>query len=224
MSNVTVNGIIISSMPIGEYDRRVEILTADLGRISAFASGARKPSSELVAASRVFALGTFELYQGRNSYNVRHARISEFFTNLSEDIELTGYGFYFLEVCRYFSRENMDASDMLNLLYYSLKAIGSENFDNRLVRAVFEIKMLDINGLCPDISRISSPDDRFSIGHELMPDTVYTLKYVINASPDKIYTFRLSDEVLAEFTSVADRLMKLLVDKEFHSLDIISQQ
>ncbi|MBE6017783.1 MAG: DNA repair protein RecO, partial [Lachnospiraceae bacterium] len=35
MSNVSVNGIIISSMPIGEYDRRVEILTSDYGRISA---------------------------------------------------------------------------------------------------------------------------------------------------------------------------------------------
>ena len=221
MSNVTVNGIIISSMPIGEYDRRVEILTADFGRISAFASGARKPSSELVAASRVFALGSFELYQGKSSYNMRHAKISEFFTELSSSMELTGYGFYFLELCRYFSRENVSASDMLNLLYYSLKALGKDTIDNRLVRAVFELKMLSINGLCPDIDRITDPESRFSIGRELDASTAYAVSYVLATSPDRLYTFRLSDAVLDEFREVSSRLMKITVDKQFRSLEFL---
>ena len=199
-------------MPIGEYDRRVEILTSDYGRISAFASGARKPSSELVAASRVFAMGTFELYQGKSSYNMRHANIAEYFTELSEDIGLAGYGFYFLELCRYFSRENVSATDMLNLLYFSLKALGRENIDNRLIRAVFELKMLDINGLCPD---------RFSIGRELDDSTAYTVRYVLSAQPQGLYKFRLSDSVLDEFTEVVSHLMKLNVDREFKSLEFI---
>ncbi|MBQ1286000.1 MAG: recombination protein O N-terminal domain-containing protein, partial [Lachnospiraceae bacterium] len=65
-----VRGMVISSMPIGEYDRRLEILTDSMGRISAFARGARKPSSPLVSISRVFAFGEFDLYEGRNSYSV----------------------------------------------------------------------------------------------------------------------------------------------------------
>lgn len=221
MSNVSVNGIIISSMPIGEYDRRVEILTSDYGRISAFASGARKPSSELVAASRVFALGTFELYQGKNSYNMRHAKISEFFTELSTSMELSGYGFYFLELCRYFSRENVNASDMLSLLYYSLKALCRESIDNRLVRSVFELKMLDINGLCPGPERIISPEGRFSIGRELNASTAYTINYVLGSEPSALYRFKLSDEVLDEFREVTARLMKMTVDREFKSLEFL---
>lgn len=221
MSNVTVNGIIISSMPMGEYDRRVEILTSDYGRISAFASGARKPSSDLVAASRVFAMGTFELYQGKSSYNMRHAKISEFFTELSASMELTGYGFYFLELCRYFSRENVNASDMLNLLYYSLKALTREQIDNRLVRAVFELKMLDINGLCPDAERIISPEGRFSIGKDLDPSTSYTIHYVLENAPARLYTFKLADNCLDEFRDVTSHLMKLMVDREFKSLEFL---
>ena len=65
MNTITVRGMVLSSMPIGEYDRRLEILTDSLGRISAFARGARKPSSALVSASRVFAFGEFDLYEGR---------------------------------------------------------------------------------------------------------------------------------------------------------------
>jgi len=208
-------------MPIGEYDRRVEILTSDYGRISAFASGARKPSSELVAASRVFALGTFELYQGKSSYNMRHAKISEFFTELSSSMELSGYGFYFLELSRYFSRENVNASDMLNLLYYSLKALIKDSIDNRLVRAVFELKMLAINGLCPDPDRIIKPDGRFSIGRELNASCAYTINYVLASEASSLYKFRLSDEVLEEFREVTSHLMKMTVDREFKSLEFL---
>ena len=73
MNTITVRGMILSSMPIGEYDRRLEILTDSLGRISAFARGARKPSSALVSATRVFAFGEFDLYEGRSSYNINAA-------------------------------------------------------------------------------------------------------------------------------------------------------
>ena len=133
-----VRGMVISSMPIGEYDRRLEILTDSMGRISAFARGARKPSSPLVSISRVFAFGEFDLYEGRNSYSVNAARISNYFEELTKDVELSYYGFYFLEIAAYFTREGLDATEILKLLYQSLRALSLESLSHSLVRGIYE--------------------------------------------------------------------------------------
>lgn len=223
MSNVSVTGIVISSMPIGEYDRRLELLTGSYGRISVFARGARKPSSELVAVSRVFALGQFELFQGKTSYTLKGARISNYFEELSKDIDLTYYGFYFLEICRYFSRENIEASDVLRLLSLSLKALESDSFNNRLVRSVFELKMLDINGICPSADEILDPSGRILMGRDLSQSAAYTVRFVLSSPLDKLFSFRLSPEVLAEFSDITDQLMKFSVDKKFKSLEFIDK-
>ena len=211
MTTTTVRGMILSSMPIGEYDRRLEILTDSLGRISAFARGARKPSSSLVSATRVFAFGEFDLYEGRNSYNINSARISNYFEELSSDVERNFYGFYFLEVSSFFTREGLDAKETLKLLYQSLRALCKDSLDNRLVCSVFELKMLEINGICPSAEEIA-------VRFDLQQATVYTVDFVKKTPVEKLYTFTLAENIMLEFTSLTRMLLQNATDKRFKSL------
>ena len=217
MNDLTTTGMILSVMPIGEYDRRVEILSAELGRISAFARGARKPGSPLVSATRVFAFGEFTLYQGKNSYTVHSAKIRNYFDSLTADMDHMYYGFYFLELAQYFSRENLEAGDMLKLLYCALKALGHPSFNDLLVKRIVELKMLEINGLCPSMDRLLAGEGSFSFARDLSGACVKALQRVIGMPPQKVFSFALSEEVLQEFSCVVKELMRISVDREFKS-------
>ena len=143
-----VTAMVIGVQPIGEYDRRVVLLTRERGKISAFAKGARRPNSQLVAATDLFVFGTFRLYAGRDSYTLTEASVQNYFSWFRTHIEASLEGQYFCEVLEYCTRENNDEAQLLLLLYQTLRALESEKFPPRLVRSVFELKTVVIEEKC----------------------------------------------------------------------------
>lgn len=212
---VTLTGIIIKAEPIGEYDRRVVLLTKERGKISAFARGARKPGNRLMAPTNPFSFGQFRLYEGRSSYNMSEAEISNYFEELRQDFSGAYYGMYFLELCDYYTRENNDEIQMLKLLYQSLRALASANFDNKLVRCVFELKSIMLNGEFPGISEKDMPN------HTFMEATVYTIDYIMRTPAEKLFSFHVKPEVLQELRTFSSKICKSVFDKDFKSIEIL---
>jgi DNA repair protein RecO (recombination protein O) len=207
--NINVTGIVIKAEPIGEYDRRVVILTRERGKISAFARGARKPGNRLMAPTNPFSFGNFRLYEGRSSYTLSEADISNYFEELRNDYIGAYYGMYFLEICDYYTRENADETSMLKLLYQSLRAITSDKFDNRLVRYIFEIKSIAING------------EFIGISDNLSESAKYTVNFIYNTPPEKLFVFTVTAEVLEELRLYSSKMCKNVMDRDFKSLEIL---
>lgn len=235
--NVTVTGMVLTAMPIGEYDKRITILTLERGKITAFARGARRPNSQLLAACNPFSFGEFEVYEGRTSYNVVRTDISSYFTEVTGSLEATYYGFYFMEMADYFTQENGDEREVLKLLYQSLRALGDERYDKRLVRVVFELKMLVLQGIYPNMFSCQKcgkkePMVHFSLRRaglicgdclegevcrRLDPSTVYTMQYIIATEIRKLFTFAVKEEVLRELEEVLGAYLNQYVAHNFKS-------
>ncbi|MDD2959905.1 MAG: DNA repair protein RecO [Lachnospiraceae bacterium] len=209
---IALTGMVLVAAPAGDYDKRVVLLTKERGKITAFARGARRQNSTLLAAASPFSFGTFRLYEGRTAYTMVQADISNYFQELKSDFEGTCYGYYFMEFADYYGRENLDASDMLNLLYATLRALENQKLDNRLVRYIFETRMMVINGEYPqDIVEDTT----------LLESTRYTISYIIQAPTRKLYTFLVKPEVLNEFARIQDRFRRTYIDHKFKSLEIL---
>ncbi len=207
---VVLTGMVIKSAPAGEYDRRLVILTCERGKITAFARGARRPGSTLMASSASFVFGTFSLYEGRDAYSLVSVEVQNYFREITENMEAACYGSYFLEFADYYGRENLEAVETLKLLYQSLRALLKSTIPNRLVRAVFELKLMEING-----EYMEKPLGR------LEDSTIYTWEYVLASPVEKLYTFTVTEKVLEEFTKCVAENKRRFVDKTFHSLDIL---
>lgn len=211
---VSFTGMILKAEPVGEYDRRVVILTRERGKIAAFAKGARKQGSRLLASTNPFCFGQFQAYEGRSSYTVTEAVISNYFEELREDFEQACYGMYFLEVMDYYTRENNDEANMLKLLYQSLRALLHKGLSDELVRYIFEIKALALNGEYPGPPE---PAEAF------LDSTLYALSYIVNTKVEKLYTFTVTAQVLAELSQIAQVYRKRFMDRKFKSLEILQE-
>ena len=209
---IEVTGLVIQTLPMGEYDKRVTILTKERGKIAAFARGARRPNSKLMARTNPFCFGTFKMYEGKSSYTLVDAEISNYFDEFRDDFEGAMYGMYFLEVADYYTRENNDEKEMLMLVYQSLRALILPAIQNELILYIFEIKALVVNGEFPGIPANKS----------LSPDTLYTIDYVVKSGLDRLYTFVVSDEVLKELAECVVEYRKRYMGHEFHSLEILN--
>lgn len=242
MNQITVTGMVLQASPIGEYDRRVVILTKERGKIAAFARGARRPNSALLGMTSPFSFGEFVVYEGRTSYTLVSASISNYFSELRMDVEGAYYGFYFLELANYYAKEANDETEALKLLYQTLRALVNPKIPNKLIRYIFELKLITINGEGPQMRecvccRKEGTYDWFSVmrggivcreclghvldGMKLMSSTLYTLQYIVLSPVEKLYNFVVKEEVLLELGKVVSRYMAEYNGKVFKSLEIL---
>lgn len=238
---ILLNGMVLCAMPVGDYDKRLVALTSERGKVTMFARGAKRPNSSLLAATNPFVFGEFELFEGKSAYNVCKISVKNYFRELTENLEMAYYGFYFLELADYYAVENMEAKDMCNLLYASLRALTKPVFQNRLVRRIYELRMLLLGGEYPNLFScvICGAKDGLNTFHvrrggmlcsacgaiyggiPVDASTRYTMQYIISSPPERLYSFQVTEEVLSVLEKIMNAYMECYIDRKFHSLEFL---
>ncbi|MBO5484725.1 MAG: DNA repair protein RecO [Lachnospiraceae bacterium] len=241
---IEVTGMVLVSSPIREYDKRIELLTRERGRISAFVQGARRPNSVLSACTIPFTFGIYYLYEGRNSYNVQSAQIKTYFDKIAEDFDGLCYASYFAEMAQYFSRENVEAPQELLLLYMTCKAVTKGLVSLPLIRSIYEMRLMQIEGeglelfrclkcgredadkmiyfsqggfLCRECaSKIPGLQQEKPV--KLSNDALYALQFILTTPIEKLYSFRVSAEVEKELAAFMKQYLHKYLPYEFKTM------
>ena len=248
---ITLTGIVLSSMAVGDYDRRISLITCEKGRISAFVRNARRPMSQLRAATMPFTYGKFTIYASRDAYTVNACEEAIYFDDLSTDPEKAYFGMYFCELLSFFTRENSEEREQVKLLFTAQKALKNEKLTSNFVRRVFEIRCLANYGeapnifecrtcgkktdvaywqhdikqgtiQCADCAGLKNPQFQKDANTLTIPETVrYAMHYCITAPYKTLFAFQLTEELEKQFSIAVDAIIKNHVDKPLKTLEIL---
>lgn len=239
---IIVNGIVLYTTLVGDYDKRLVILTKERGKITVFANNARRPRSMLRAASQSFVMGRFTLMPGREAYNLVGVEVTEYFSELALDMEKMCYASYFGELMSYYTREGESCTDNLNLLYFTLRALVKGDISDRLIRSIYEIRLMNIEGQgihCFSCVKCRNNHeliyfDAFSGGllcrecgikykctKKVSGTLVYSLQYILSSPLNRLFSFRLEPAAEEELARISDRFRCEYIDKNFKSLEIL---
>ena len=210
---LSLHGCVIKRRPVGDYDWLVTLLTAEKGKLNAFARYARKPGTKLCGNVEPFGFGTFDLVPGPSSYVLCGVKIDRYFESFRMDPEPAAYGSLFLEIADYYTRENLEAAQLLNLLYVSLTVLaeGREDRPNSLVRCVYELRAMVTEGVFPG-------------AEPLMPlsgTLLKTLSHIETAPLKSLYSFTLREDYLKELEEATTRCRNMVMDRGMKSLAMI---
>lgn len=170
-------GIVLRQIKTSYNRRMILLFSRRYGKISAGTSIGEKGRSKSALALRPFTYGRYEMYKGRDSYNINSAEVLRSFYGIGENVDKYMYGAYVLEFTEKVLEEEMPAQRLFDLLIEFFDVLeGREKGIGTLVLA-YQTKLLQIMGLLPRLDRCAvcgkaAPAAAFSVreGGIVCPD------------------------------------------------------
>lgn len=243
MSLITTKGLIIKEQKVGEADRLVTVLTEDLGLIRAFAPGALKIKSRNISATSLLSFSELNIYQSRDTYKINSATSKEIFFGLRNDISALALAGYFCELLMNLAPDFEKADNYLRLTLNCLHLLCENKRSQEMIKAIFEFKILEYSGYCPDFSRcaICKTKKLDSVGFDILngviccekcksdrfisiPNSVFAaLCHIIYQDEKKMFSFKINQESEKILANITERYLLAQTEKNYNTLDFYKQ-
>ncbi|MCY7277368.1 MAG: DNA repair protein RecO [Phormidesmis sp. CAN_BIN44] len=145
-------GINLKSMPLGEADRILTVLTREFGLIRAVAVGARKQNSRLGGRSGLFVVNDLLIAKGRSLDKITQADTLESYPKLGGDLKKLTAGQYLAELTLQQALSDQPQEELFYLLNEHLGRLErspSSHVLAHLSHAVFQLLVLA--GIAPQV-------------------------------------------------------------------------
>lgn len=235
MGLMKVKGIVIAENNMSDFDKMVTILTPN-GKIGCAAKGARRPKSQLMAATQYLCFGEYLVYQGVSTYHINSCEVTEVFYNLRMDIDKLQYAAYITKIINDVTDENQNTYKILQLYLNTLYMISEEEKNLDFVISVFKLRLCCLLGFMPEIRKCGNCKAQEELNYFSLKDnclkctacgkidksaiqisdsTRTAIQYIVLADAKKIFSFNISDESLKELELVTKLYLNDKLEKEY---------
>ena len=145
-----VEAIVLRHSDWGEADRLLVLYTREIGKVRAIAKGVRKMHSRKAGHLEPFTYARLLLARGRDLLIVTQAETAEAYLPIRDNLLLTGYAAYAVELVDRFSYEEGENRAIFQLLANTLERIATEPMPVLALR-YYEIRLLDLLGFRPEL-------------------------------------------------------------------------
>lgn len=126
MSEATVTAIVLKRKDSGENDRRLTVLTRELGKIDVIAKGARKGNSRLAGISEPLVFCQLQLALGKRQRYVTQAQPGSSFPGIRSDYDRLSFGLAMLELTNIHLPYEAQDEQAFDQLKTALSHLGGE--------------------------------------------------------------------------------------------------
>jgi DNA repair protein RecO (recombination protein O) len=142
-------GVVLSTIKLGEADRILTLFTRGNGKVRAVAKGIRKTKSRFGGRLEPFTRTDLLIYRGRTLDTITSADIIRSFGGIRGDYERFTRACAMVELVDKFTPERERASSVYKLLLSGLDAVASGRIDTAV--PAFTVKLLSISGYHPQL-------------------------------------------------------------------------
>lgn len=236
-----LRGLVLRETETKESDKILTLLTAERGKVSVIARGARRKGCKFAACAQSLVYSEWTLYQrGQWAYASEGTTI-ELFQGLRRDLEAMALGFYFAELTEAVTVEEVPAEELLRHLLNGLYALSALQRPPALVKAAFELKLLCLAGyepLAEGCAVCGAPEPRKprldvtqgvlrcaacgAGGGRTLPlcrDSLAALRHILYGDSKRLYAFSLGQEPLERLSTAAELFTAAQLERGFRTLD-----
>ena len=237
--HIVLHGIVLRETNYKEADKLLTLLTAEEGRLTVAARGARRKNSRFGAACQILCWSEFTVYRGGELYQISQAETVEEFRALRTDILSFALGCFMAEITEALAMDDASAGVLLRHLLNGLYALSALKKPPELVLPAFLWKLLALSGFEPLAERcgvcgradIQSPLLEVEEGQvvckacapgrtlPLCEASLAALRHILYDDPGALYRFRLTPEPLRRLTAAAERFAETHLERGFQTLD-----
>lgn len=152
---VKTKALVLRGMNVGDQDRLLTMLSADLGVIGVSARGVGKAGSRLAAVAQPLMYGEYLLFQGTSRYSLNQGEVQVSFFDLATEPERYELAVRLLALAEEAATAPESAAEVLELSLHALRRLmpGTKtHMEPALVAAAFQLKLAQISGLTPHLT------------------------------------------------------------------------